>query len=58
MLVNAFINIKRRFFNDFNVEKNVAFNYLKKLPSSKISSKRYLNQDNNKIVEFPRKGSF
>lgn len=42
----------------FKVEKNVPHKYLVKAPDSKASSKRYVDQNTHKIIDFPRNGSF
>lgn len=36
--------------SQFNVQRNIPFKFLSKLPVSKLSSKRFLNQSTNKIV--------
>lgn len=34
------------------------YKYLKKIADSKLSTKRYLDQNTNKVEEYPRKGAF
>ena len=44
--------------NGFKVVRNVAYKYLRKAQDTKASSKRYIDQNTQKVQEFPRRGSF
>ncbi len=51
----------KKFFSQdgmFIVSKNVALTDLKKLPNISKNTKRHRNQNNNKIINFPREGAF